>query len=409
MKKILSLILVLLLISCSALADLNTDRFMSAPDNHLNDGSVMFGITDMMNKGGNIAGLMLMIYAEVGYMNTNYPVIVTMFGADGFIPGAARINTDNHTYTILSFGDVTKSGLSVTVNGMSNTIVNSAMADMFRDMATSENVKFTLMGDGKEYEFHLTDNQKNQMLLIADAYDEEIRPYLDKDGEEYVAYLESHYKPGYASISVSAPEAISEPAATVPEKTYETLQVGSKGDAVKELQKYLIALGYLTGSADGVYGNGTAGGVKKFQAAEKLEETGIADSHTQAVLFSKKLPEKQVITMHSAKLSVNSAGTTELDIRFKNEGATAIDRLDFYVECFDTYGERILGYGMYTCADNYYDGTIKPGSSSENGWYWGLYGFDGTTKVRVAIHKYHTVDGETVEIPDSKLFWQTFE
>ena len=68
---------------------------------------------------------------------------------------------------------------------------------------------------------------------------------------------------------------------------YEALQVGSKGDAVKDLQKKLIELGFLDGKADGIFGNGTANGVKRFQASEGLPQTGIADSSTQTVLFSK--------------------------------------------------------------------------------------------------------------------------
>lgn len=71
------------------------------------------------------------------------------------------------------------------------------------------------------------------------------------------------------------------------EEVYETLEVGSRGENVKTLQKKLIELGYLTGSADDIYGNGTAAGVKSFQSAEGVEQTGVADSETQVKLFSK--------------------------------------------------------------------------------------------------------------------------
>lgn len=66
---------------------------------------------------------------------------------------------------------------------------------------------------------------------------------------------------------------------------YETLEVGSKGDAVKRLQKALIDKGCLSGGADGIYGNGTAGGVSKFQESIGVETTGIADAETQRQLF----------------------------------------------------------------------------------------------------------------------------
>lgn len=226
--------------------------------------------------------------------------------------------------------------------------------------------------------------------------------------------------PAQSEATVTDTEAPTENEAVAETATveYEKLEVGSRGDAVVALQKHLIALGYLTGSADGVYGKGTAGGVSKFQKAEGLSETGVADSETQAKLFAKELPEKQVVTIIPGKLSVNSAGTTELYVRFRNDGTETIDRLDFYVECFNTYDEKIKGYGRYDYSDNYYEASpndyysgsaIKPGATTANDWYWGLYGFDGTSRVKVAVHKYHTTEGNTVVIPESKLHWVEFE
>ena len=56
-------------------------------------------------------------------------------------------------------------------------------------------------------------------------------------------------------------------------ENYETLQVGSYGSAVKELQKRLIELKFLSGSgADGSYGQGTEKAVMKFQKASGLPE-----------------------------------------------------------------------------------------------------------------------------------------
>lgn len=69
--------------------------------------------------------------------------------------------------------------------------------------------------------------------------------------------------------------------------TLQTLKTGSRGDAVVKLQEKLIELGYLDGEADGAYGKNTAKGVSSFQAAEGLEETGIADAITQERLFAK--------------------------------------------------------------------------------------------------------------------------
>lgn len=56
-----------------------------------------------------------------------------------------------------------------------------------------------------------------------------------------------------------------------------TLRQGSIGEAVRQLQLGLIALGYDVGKntkADGKFGPATEAGVKKFQADEGLPVTG---------------------------------------------------------------------------------------------------------------------------------------
>lgn len=64
------------------------------------------------------------------------------------------------------------------------------------------------------------------------------------------------------------------------------LKVGSTGNDVKSLQQKLIELGYLSGSADGVYGNKTAAAVKAYQKAQKLTADGVAGSKTLSSLSS---------------------------------------------------------------------------------------------------------------------------
>jgi putative chitinase len=58
------------------------------------------------------------------------------------------------------------------------------------------------------------------------------------------------------------------------------LQVGSRGDRVRELQIDLNALGYSTNGIDGIYGQGSRRAVVAFQQESGLPVTGIADSAT---------------------------------------------------------------------------------------------------------------------------------
>ena len=67
---------------------------------------------------------------------------------------------------------------------------------------------------------------------------------------------------------------------------YETLEQGDQGDSVQTLQERLTQLGYLTDPYDGMYGSTTADCVSRFQTANGLEATGIADPATQAALFT---------------------------------------------------------------------------------------------------------------------------
>jgi peptidoglycan hydrolase-like protein with peptidoglycan-binding domain len=53
---------------------------------------------------------------------------------------------------------------------------------------------------------------------------------------------------------------------------------GSKGEDVKELQKYLKYLGYYSSEVDGEYGDKTINAVKKLQKQYKLKEDGIFGS-----------------------------------------------------------------------------------------------------------------------------------
>ena len=82
---------------------------------------------------------------------------------------------------------------------------------------------------------------------------------------------------------------------------YKTLKNGSSGYNVKALQMRLIELHYLrSGSADGKFGNKTKSAVERFQSANGLAVTGVADDATQNALYSENAIE--------AKLSISQAG-----------------------------------------------------------------------------------------------------
>lgn len=72
---------------------------------------------------------------------------------------------------------------------------------------------------------------------------------------------------------------------------YPTLKVGDRDSDdsiayVAMLQNRLIALGFLTGTADGAFGENTKTAVSQFQRMNGLEKTGVADAATQEKLYS---------------------------------------------------------------------------------------------------------------------------
>ena len=98
-----------------------------------------------------------------------------------------------------------------------------------------------------------------------------------------------------------------------------TCQPGDKGDAVRNVQKRLIKLGYLSGSADGDYGNMTKKAVQAFQKRNGLNVTGSVNSRTLSALNSSGA--KRAVSDSS---SSSSAGTERLN--WFNGGSNTIPK-----------------------------------------------------------------------------------
>lgn len=116
---------------------------------------------------------------------------------------------------------------------------------------------------------------------------------------EILALLKSENAPDFEAIGAN----------------YPNLLEGSGGESVTHLQYRLAALGFATGTPNGEYGAATTASVKLFQAANGLEETGVANSYVQAVLYS------------SFALNIN--GETIVDISDKASDAAEVSEPAF--------------------------------------------------------------------------------
>ena len=99
-------------------------------------------------------------------------------------------------------------------------------------------------------------------------------------GEDTLRKLFSTSAVPYQAEATATPKPTN-PVATIPNGT---LRRGDESNAVKALQQRLISLGYLSGTADGVFGAQTYRAVKEFQRANALSADGIAGSKTIAAL-----------------------------------------------------------------------------------------------------------------------------
>ena len=83
-------------------------------------------------------------------------------------------------------------------------------------------------------------------------------------------------------FSESAPKFGSESADT----EYQNLNPGDSGEAVMNLQRRLVQLGYANGNPNGQYGNATISAVQLYQQSNGLDVDGLASAWLQATLFS---------------------------------------------------------------------------------------------------------------------------
>ncbi len=99
-----------------------------------------------------------------------------------------------------------------------------------------------------------------------------------------------------------------------------TLYNGCRGEEVRELQQALIDLGYLGGTADGIFGKNTENAVRKFQKKNKLTVDGLAGSVTRSLILSKS-SGKQSVSGNTA--TVTSVPVTEQNKSVQTEHSAA--------------------------------------------------------------------------------------
>ena len=152
--------------------------------------------------------------------------------------------------------------------------------------------------------------------------------------------------PGSAgpSSSVSAQSASDAGAATLvytEAANGDVLRLGTKGDAVRQLQTQLQTLGFLSGNPDGSFGSNTQQAVMSFQSANKLKADGVVGDATQKAL-SAALAKRD-----SATATAASASNSVLKEGSKND---TVKQMQTALKNLGYYGGQITGnFGSLTC------------------------------------------------------------
>ena len=103
-------------------------------------------------------------------------------------------------------------------------------------------------------------------------------------------------------------------------KTNIYLRMGSTGDQVKIMQNRLIYLGYLSGTADGIFAETTEAGVVAFQQRNNLMSDGVAGPDTLKLMYSAAARKASSVVAYlgALRLGMNGDGVRGLQQRLKD-------------------------------------------------------------------------------------------
>ena len=204
-----------------------------------------------------------------------------------------------------------------------------------------------------------------------------ISGYFDDATENAVRLFErayGHSETGVASKALQAYLYSSSAKVYVtptPAPVYGELRKGDKGDQVKQLQTRLAELGYLSGSVDGYFGEGTEQAIKYFEQAYGRTPTGVATSELQAYLYSssaKRNTGNVAVSYSSLSSGDSGAAVTNLQNRliqlgYMNGSASGVydNRTVNAVKSF----QKLMGYSVTGSASSELQQRLF-GSSAKN-------------------------------------------
>ena len=133
-----------------------------------------------------------------------------------------------------------------------------------------------------------------------------------------------------------------------------TLRAGMRGNEVAEMQTALISLGYLGGTADGIFGINTEKAVKNFQRANNLTADGLAGERTLEVLYQKA---KNSSSSGKEKSSSSEKKTSSSDSKSSSPSTSSLFGGNYSTLRIGNTGERVKALQSRLIALGYLSGT----------------------------------------------------
>ncbi len=208
--------------------------------------------------------------------------------------------------------------------------------------------------------------------FVSDGTQGEVITPATVPGNETTGTTETTPATTETDATATTPETAGTPAATTrPGYTAAgSMTIGASGEEVTKLQNRLIELGYLSGKADGVYGQKTASAVKAFQRRAGLTADGIAGNATISALNKENAPHAASGGTDSSYIFPNSSKTklTRDDVLSIDKSLWPYARNEIYARHgykFDTkkYADYFAGKSWYT------PGGFSTGDLNSVEWY----------------------------------------
>ena len=222
-------------------------------------------------------------------------------------------------------------------------------------------------------------------------------------------------KSGDSSQTSSSSSPSYAPPYTPASSNFVTLEIGNKGQAVRDLQQRLTDLHYMNDKVDGSFGKITATAVMSFCTQHGLHIQGEATPEMQSLLYSSRAQyyvEPYVPLIIGPQYKWNNPIYADLDngvfyAQVVNRSSTRTIRgYELYYYFSDIWGNRYKGSGsdIEVTRKTTMQQTIEPGYIVYTDPIT-VYPFSWTYTVCVGIHKIVFDDGEIREIDEDDIVY----